>query len=96
MFTGSQIEIQKPQSPEKVEVPLKETSNNETTYVQVIPPSFHNPTPKMIYREETSHHKSTPQIDYWGDPTIGNNSQFLLNLELTFVFGHSLKGKKYG
>ena len=58
--TGSKIETQKSQSPAKVEVPLKETSNNETTYVQVIPPSFHNPTPKMIYREETSHPQSSP------------------------------------
>ena len=72
--TGSTIETQKSQSPEKVQVPLQEPSNNETTYVQVIPPSFHNPTPKIISREETSCPKFTPRINCWGSPTIGNNT----------------------
>ena len=31
-----------------------------------------------------------------GDLANGNNSKSLPNLELTFVFGHSLKGKKCG
>ena len=84
--TGSQFETQQSQSPAKVEVPLKETSNNETTYVQVIPPSFHNPTPKMIYREETSQPQSTTQVGSWGGPKTGNNFRFLLNFNLTFVF----------
>ena len=46
--TGSPIMIQKSQSPENVEVLPEETSDNETANVQVIPPSFNNPIPKMI------------------------------------------------
>ena len=53
MSAGSPIRIQKSQSPENIEVPSEETSDNKTSNVQVIPPSFNNPIPKMIFWGET-------------------------------------------
>ena len=54
--SGSPIEPQRSQSPEIVEVPPEDTSeetlNNEASPVQVVPPIYFNPVPKMIHGQD--------------------------------------------
>ena len=77
MPSGSQIEPQRSQSPENVEVlpeeTPEETLNNEAAPVQVFPPCYYNPAPRMISGEDMAESQSTTQENSWGGPENGNN-----------------------
>ena len=96
MPSGSQIETEKSQSPENVEVlpeeTLEETLNNEAAPVQVVPPSYFNPVPRMISGQDMAESQSATQENSGGGTENGNNYQYLLNLKLIFVFCSLFEG----